>query len=570
MDDGKIVSLPYRNYCTSCGRVKMRRVKYSMLLPTVLISQHVVGFKRKSVIAKAESKKDVENTSPLGSISLDHYTKRALKGLSDVVSGPATAPGDAPTESTISRVSSNFYDTISASVLDEKSKRHLRDLSTLSDKLQSQFEKSTTNLRNPFAVNLGLLRLFIIQESAKKPAVETSCVSAISESFIAEAKYFLRFAADVYDDKPYISRDDVLLDQLGEHSHVSENVKIPRHVVFLDHLTQSIVVSIRGTGSVSDVLTDLHMDAQPFLRVQEGHIRAGAAAAGAAAKATDERGFLHSLERAAHDVQESISNTLSSYRTNSALYAHQGMAESAHALLQQVLQAVDDAHSRRGGRYADYQIVVTGHSLGAGTGCLLAMLIAANTSHAVKTFAFAPPPVISREPHPVEKPSSKMPHGGLHSNCIIHSFINHNDVVPRSSCFELLNLLSAIGSVDALPWTPTERNMMLLRGKLTAEEFQQMKEKLDDAKNYRKENEGVELCVPGHVYWLRRECGTGENNSDGRGSSPSDSRYRVQQLSDSRKLFNGYLYTGDSMVMDHLVVNYMDAILNIESSDKIK
>lgn len=41
-------------------------------------------------------------------------------------------------------------------------------------------------------------------------------------------------------------------------------VKRPRHIVFLDHLTESVVVSIRGTGSISDVLTDLHLDSKPF------------------------------------------------------------------------------------------------------------------------------------------------------------------------------------------------------------------------------------------------------------------------------------------------------------------
>ena len=644
------------------------RNKCAVLLPaTMLITHYGTAFNWKSVFAKSEPKKDdsVESPSPLAvdflerlqSRSLDDYTKRAIKGISDAVSKnargsdkitvvntrdsegvdhssiydrvpelfaafqtslndnkfkeklsklldrngpPAVSTDEAtppPTTTIKPRMKSDIYDIIPSSVLDEKTKGYLRELSSLGDRLRSQFEKSTMNLQHPFAINLGLLRLFIMHEAIQEQAMpeqHTSSsaavnASAISETFIAEAKYFLRFAADVYDDNPYISSDDILLDQLGEHKKLGENVKIPRHVVFLDHLTQSIVVSIRGTGSVSDVLTDLHMDAQPFLRVQEGHIRAGAAAASAAANSEKERGVLYkAFERAAHRMQSSIDRSFSRHAENRALFAHRGMAESAHTLLPPVVAAIHDAHTRRGGRYRNYQIVVTGHSLGAGTGCLLAMLITANTSQAVKTFAFAPPPVISQEAYPMDRHISgtnqdpqrlfeDLPEGGLHSNCIIHSFINHNDVVPRSSHFELLNMLSAIGSVDALPWTPTERSLLLLRGKLTPEEVEQMKQRLKDAKNYHQENEGVELCVPGHVYWLRRQNRVSVEKGSSPGTdkdsippTPTGTKYRVHQLSDSRNLFNGYLYTGDSMVADHLVVNYMDAILNIESSDKVK
>jgi hypothetical protein len=649
----------------------LRRSKYVYILPTLLASPYSTGFDWKKVFAKSEGDNKIADDkervfSPsrfksdflerIQSQSLDDYTKRALKGISDAVTKnkdgrtiekPKTTQavdltiteegkgiydkvpevfaafqmslGDNKLRASISKIfektssdngtlalpqkiiKADMYDIIPSSVLDEKTKGYLRELSALGDKLRSQFDKSTMNLQHPFIINLGLLRLYILYQAAQARVAAANASPApcpISESFLSEAKYFLRFAAEIYDDNPYISSDDVLLDQLGEHAKLSANVKIPRHIVFLDHLTKSVVISIRGTGSVSDVLTDLHLDAKPFIRGR-GETPASRSVQG---KTDDESEgvafFKKALEQAASKVQASIERKLAQ-GGEGALYAHSGMADSAHALLGPVVAAIHDAHSRRGGRYRDYQIVVTGHSLGAGTGCLLAMLVASHTSLPVKTFAFAPPPVLSRDVYPIDyfaaaaagatkkKPLptsvSELPSGGNHSNCVIHSFIHHNDVVPRASHFELLNLLSAIGSVDALPWTPTDRSLLLLRGKLTEEEAALMQEYLAKAENYHQENEGVELCVPGHIYWLQPISSSSSSNS-GEGSevdvkiaSPAKSvftsaakRYRVKQIDDSRKVFNGYLYTGDSMVVDHLVDYYMAAILNIDSSDKTK
>ena len=348
------------------------------------------------------------------------------------------------------------------------------------------------------------------------------------------------------------------------------------------------------------MLTDLHLDAKPFMYARKGF------GYSAGLGGDDEnhmepaegnhdfveekkKSFKKVFDMATSRVQATIDRKLGHSLNKHALYAHRGMADSANALLDPVVGAIHDAHNRRGGRYRNYQVVVTGHSLGAGTGCLLAMLIAAHTSLPVKTFAFAPPPVLSRDTYAVDKAqhmsdngSDDLPHGTLHSNCVIHSFIHHNDVVPRASHFELLNMLAAIASVDALPWTPTDRSLLLLRGKLTQEEAQLMQEHLDNADNYHQENEGVELCVPGHVHWLQpiyTDRNGSPSNSSNKGSSQKEKcspttsgarRYRVSQLEDSRELFNGYLFTGDSMMVDHPVIGYMEAMLNIDSSNKVE
>lgn len=126
--------------------------------------------------------------------------------------------------------------------------------------------------------------------------------------------------------------EDFVVSQLD-----GEEINVPRYFVAMDHAHRSIVVAIRGTNSISDIITDLICENEPF---------AGG-------------------------------------------YAHAGMKSSAETLLASLvpkLRQVADEHPR-------YGIVVTGHSLGAGVAMLLTKLVLMTGFTDVKCYAFAPPPV---------------------------------------------------------------------------------------------------------------------------------------------------------------------------------
>lgn len=436
-----------------------------------------------------------------------------------------------------SEVSADILDIIPSSVLDDKSKGTLRVLSSLGDMLLKQIKHSVVNLQHPFLINIGLLRLYMLQSSISQCTKSRAIDSGLTEHFLAEAKHYLRYAADVYQESPYISSEDILLNNLQEQfSDLSKNVKIPRHIVFLDHLTNSIVVSIRGTGSVSDVLTDLHFDAVPLF------------------DSTAVNGALGLFDQlAGQDL--------------SRVFAHRGMTHSATALKAPILKAIQAGRTIRGGKFKNYNVVFTGHSLGAGTACLLATLISRDADFAVKTFAFAPPPVISREVLSYKRPYLS----GDKSKCTIYSFINDKDVVTRASHNEFLNLLSAVACIDSLQWTPRDRIIRLMQGYLSPEEVAEVHVAIHNSRNtnLRLENAGVELLIPGKIFWMVPKVNSSIEKSYTIETIRKDQdslAYEVVSVDDPSALFNGSFLTGDSMISDHSVASYMSSMVNLDTS----
>ena len=108
----------------------------------------------------------------------------------------------------------------------------------------------------------------------------------------------------------------------------------------------------------------------------------------------------------------------------------------------------------------DFNLVVTGHSLGAGTAELITLNILtgkvdwidpAKTN--VKCISLAPPPVY--------RSTVKLPKEVKHK---IEIYINNNDCVPRLSLGVIAKLLAMMKAVDSLPLTTYEQ-LQLLAGK---------------------------------------------------------------------------------------------------------
>lgn len=204
-------------------------------------------------------------------------------------------------------------------------------------------------------------------------------------------------------------------------------MKIPRHMVFFDHLTKHIVVAIRGTATFSDVIIDLYMETTHFLSPELG------------------------------------------------LFSHRGLKESAEAMLLPVTRAIRAGHSIRKGKYKDYEVVVTGHSMGAGVASLLALLLSIKSHIPSTTFAFAPPATLSV--HDLS-PGSTLHQLSSKAPVKIYSFVNNDDVIARCSYRELMHMLGALAATDCMNWSQIKRSAVLLRGRLTDEEMLQMQRAL--------------------------------------------------------------------------------------------
>ena len=147
-----------------------------------------------------------------------------------------------------------------------------------------------------------------------------------------------------------ISKKDVLVTTCGVNTKtcMSRNYE-PAHYLAVDHNTKKIVLSIRGSQSLGDVITDLDFDPCPF---------------------------------AVGDIEGK---------------AHEGILQSAHSLkdsITEILLETCELHE-------DYKVVITGHSLGAGVAALLGLMYKdhpiVRQKHGLRVYAFASPCIVSKE-----------------------------------------------------------------------------------------------------------------------------------------------------------------------------
>ncbi|CAM9246385.1 unnamed protein product [Ectocarpus fasciculatus] len=180
--------------------------------------------------------------------------------------------------------------------------------------------------------------------------------------------------------------DLVKMNTLGERE-----LHMPAYVLTVDHATESVVLSIRGTFSMQDTVTDLVCDSTDFMGGS----------------------------------------------------CHRGLRQGAEMLLadakSDVLQQLN--------RHRGYRLVVTGHSLGGGVSILLTMMLLRRRSELglgptrVLCYAFAPPPVFG----PLEKLSGE-------TQRAIRSFVFGNDMVCRmslASAYELFRDLKEVEGIGA-------------------------------------------------------------------------------------------------------------------------
>lgn len=262
-----------------------------------------------------------------------------------------------------------------------------------------------------------------------------------------------------------------------------------RHFVAVDRVQKALVFAVRGTFSVSELVTDLVGFTEPFCG-GEAH-----AAMADMAKKTWEA------------VREPLLAKLTSLPT-------------------------------------DYELVITGHSLGAGVACLINILIrhtnAVPAAYQVRCFAYAPPPVFC--------PLDKAP-GAVASTV---AFVHDNDVVPFLSVHAVRRFLIMMRALDSFTKHLWTYETVAIDWELRAPPNDAVEtvrkaetEPMTDIKG------AARAVIPASVlYWLR------PNDDDGGG-------YSCHACDPSKAADLSILMDGPSIIGDHMPPMYEVALRNL-------
>jgi len=171
------------------------------------------------------------------------------------------------------------------------------------------------------------------------------------------------------------------------YAYFRSDVVASPYAVVLDHEWKSIVIVIRGTESMEDVLTDLNLTPQPFDEMD----------------ASGEQGEIR--------------------------YVHGGMLDTCKWILQDMKkhEILDKLYNAQSSKYSHYQLRLTGHSLGAGCAAILGMMLKPTYPN-LKCHCFSPPGCTMSE------------NAAIECEEYLTSYVVDTDIVPRASLNALQNL----------------------------------------------------------------------------------------------------------------------------------
>ena len=277
-----------------------------------------------------------------------------------------------------------------------------------------------------------------------------------------------------------VSYEDILVEHFTDDY---DGGHCPKFLLFLDHETSSLVLAIRGTFSLKDAILDAVAEDVPFLNG----------------------------------------------------WAHQGILSGAELILSKVSERMTEVFARP--EFSNYSLVVTGHSLGAGTAELISMKLISSGllgEREVRCVALAPPPVFRSD---LSLPSN--------ISSAIQIYVNNFDLVPRLSMASVARLLATVREVDGLGLGLSE-SLSILADRDTEAVRRNLERLREVIRTQRKSFPDLEH--PGTIYHIRR--------------SKTDSKKPLVFQSKS-KAFTSAILLLENMIVDHLHSSYEATIRDL-------
>lgn len=240
-----------------------------------------------------------------------------------------------------------------------------------------------------------------------------------------------------------VAPDDILVADVK----VGDSIEYLRHMIVVDHAERSIVLAVRGTISISSVLVDLAAYSDDFCG---GH-------------------------------------------------AHAGMAKMTKAVWARASKAIAEKCKDVP---EDYDLVITGHSLGAGVACLITIMLHHERESGgmmqklpknIRCMAYAPPPVF----YPLSAAKTAVAN--------TTAYVHNMDCVPSLSVHGARRLVKTINDLDVtlkmlprLETVPGRKPPAVCVEAVQKSIVQPLSER----------DRAPPLCVPAHsLVWMHKEKG---------------------------------------------------------------
>lgn len=252
------------------------------------------------------------------------------------------------------------------------------------------------------------------------------------------------------------------------HAEFATEPFLPAFYVAIDHGIKAIVVCVRGTANLFDSLTDVAATHDPLVVREDPSCVANSpmSSGNMSPPATS----LPNLERNASYVSG---------------YGHSGILRSARKVFEKIRKDV----ITKSAEYPNYQVVLTGHSLGAATASVLALLMR-DDDECPRPFAvaFAPPPCLTYD---LAEQTASL---GV-------TVVNGPDIVPRLSVAVMLPLFATMRHVANL--SRRKKSLLSLGIRRSVIDFDELeKEIAKETVEMEKMHDGQRLFIPGRVVQL--------------------------------------------------------------------
>ncbi|WAQ91791.1 hypothetical protein PtA15_15A183 [Puccinia triticina] len=241
---------------------------------------------------------------------------------------------------------------------------------------------------------------------------------------------------------------------------VTSNCQPPRYFILIDKIHQTVIVCLRGTFSLSDVATDLTCDYENFDPEAFWDSPCWEEETGDACELSTEKKTCGSKKKQTFRVHKGfleVSKSLIGYPITPS--PSMGKTQQPTKFMASIRSALKQQNTDNDGVRTFKKIEFVGHSLGAGVGVMLSLMLAdprtgLSTKRSglpegtsIRTYAICPPCTASKG---LTELSSKM----------VKTLIHSNDLVPRLSLNHVLNLKTLIIWIDHFENNPAELPLM--------------------------------------------------------------------------------------------------------------